>query len=323
MPEDDMPKHGAPEGAGRPDPVDDAYLRAETLLADEAARAARRARVLAAVAQKPTAAAVPAPTAASRSAWRNGRWLAAAGVAGLAVLVASQVYRPVTPQSAPVAKPRAAETQAPSAAAPHVATPPVARASAPPNAGPAPPAAQSPVRLKAPPPPASAPVASAPPPVEREPAPMAFPAAKPAVLAPVFAPPPPAPPPPPASAPSPAVTAPRAYATDGTSVGEVIVTAQKRSASTSLAARLHAAAAAGQTSEVETLLAHGAPVDGAGADGDTALMAAARADQPAAAAILRLHGASLDRHNKAGETARDLAAATDDPVLDQALAVKP
>ena len=116
-----------------------------------------------------------------------------------------------------------------------------------------------------------------------------------------------------------ALAAAPAFAADGTTVGEVIVTGQKPNP----AAQLRAAAAAGRNSEVESLLLQGVPVDGADASGETALMAAARADQPGAVAILRLHRASLDRRNKAGETARTLAAAAADPTLDRALGLKP
>src|SRR5580704_14380215 len=51
-----------------PGPIDEAYVRAEAMLSDDAARAARRARVLAAVGRVPAAsmaaAAAPAATAA-------------------------------------------------------------------------------------------------------------------------------------------------------------------------------------------------------------------------------------------------------------------
>jgi hypothetical protein len=44
---DDAPGHDLPDG---PDPIDAAYAEAEAVLSDDAARAARRERVLAAVA---------------------------------------------------------------------------------------------------------------------------------------------------------------------------------------------------------------------------------------------------------------------------------
>ena len=74
-----------------PDPMDKAYAEAEAMLSDDAARAARRARVLAAVAAAPPAEASPAR---SPGIWRRGGALAAAGLAGLVVLVATQVHPP-------------------------------------------------------------------------------------------------------------------------------------------------------------------------------------------------------------------------------------
>jgi len=108
------------------------------------------------------------------------------------------------------------------------------------------------------------------------------------------------------------------------------VTSQKRAANVmarpapsafpELGDRLRAAAAAGRTGEVETLLTQGAPVDATDADGNTALV---QADRPAAAAALKRHGASLERRNKAGESARDMAASVDDAALNQALGLPP
>ena len=89
------------------------------------------------------------------------------------------------------------------------------------------------------------------------------------------------------------------------------------------AARLRAAAAAGRTSEVETLLDQGVPVDAPDAEGDTALMKSVLADQPATAALLRRHGASLDRRNHAGDSAREMAPAKGDAALNQALGLAP
>ncbi|MDB5431866.1 MAG: hypothetical protein JWP35_2982, partial [Caulobacter sp.] len=52
-----------------PDPIDEAYAQAEAALSDDAARAARRARVLGAIADAPaTPAAEPAPMA-TRPGW--------------------------------------------------------------------------------------------------------------------------------------------------------------------------------------------------------------------------------------------------------------
>jgi len=89
------------------------------------------------------------------------------------------------------------------------------------------------------------------------------------------------------------------------------------------AARLRAAAAAGRTDEVKTLLAQGVPVDAPDADGETALMKSIQADQPATAALLRRHGASLDRKDHAGESARDMATAKGDVALDRAVGLSP
>ena len=89
------------------------------------------------------------------------------------------------------------------------------------------------------------------------------------------------------------------------------------------AARLRAAAAAGRTAEVKTLLAKGIPVDAPDADGKTALMESIQGNRPAVAALLRRHGASLDNKDNAGESARDMAAAKDDAALDQALGLAP
>ena len=72
-----------------PDPMDKAYAQAEAMLSDEAARAARRARVLGAVAAEPvTAAATSAPSNGKSAWWAPGGWLVAASVAGLSVLIA-------------------------------------------------------------------------------------------------------------------------------------------------------------------------------------------------------------------------------------------
>ena len=85
------------------DPIDKAYAEAEAALADDAARAARRARLLAAVANEP-AGAEPPPVAAqpipgrrvfAPSAWGRGGWLAAASVAGLALFVAFKTVPPL------------------------------------------------------------------------------------------------------------------------------------------------------------------------------------------------------------------------------------
>jgi hypothetical protein len=314
-----MPDRDDMTGPGR-DPMDEAYLRAEQALDDEAARAARRARVLAAVAKD--AAAAPAPAPSPRGPIRRyGGWLAAAGVAGLSVWTAQQVYRPAPPREEAATAPSIAQTQAqapapltlpPSSAAPRASSPPppvMARREASPLAEPGPAAPPAEV---APPPPLPIP------PVE-----------KPIAQAPAFA---PAPPPPPSPA-APAVAAKPSAPTQET----VVVTGsriQRREfaapatvMSGALASkaldgpmRLREAATAGRTADIETLLSQGVPVDAADENGETALMKSIEAGQRDAAALLRRHGASLDQKNHAGLNARDLAAAKNDPALDQALA---
>jgi hypothetical protein len=109
-----MSDHDTPEH-DKPDPLDEAYVDAEALLNDEAERAARRARVLAAVdadaaplhqvaaAASMAAAASPSePTTIPnvpprRSIWRRNSWLAAACVAGLGLFIALKVYQPIQP----------------------------------------------------------------------------------------------------------------------------------------------------------------------------------------------------------------------------------
>ena len=103
------------------DPVDKAYVEAEALLSDDAARAERRARVLAAVAREPAKPFSAAAASGRRSPWRRGGWLAAASVAVFCSFLAARVYQPVRNQSltaAPAALPASeiARTAAPSAA---------------------------------------------------------------------------------------------------------------------------------------------------------------------------------------------------------------
>jgi len=298
-------------------------------------RSARRARVLAAVASqgKP---AVRSPL------WRRGGWLAAASVAGLSLILASQLYRPIPP---PPARPAAAplvQARARGAAAP------TSPSSAPPVSRP----------VKAVPPP----MLKSAPPVYVSPSPAVPPLAAPAARAfPEPAPPPP-PPPPPAPPPEAAIAsggAPPSDQADASNaagpseVSEMVVTAQKREEkiesvpvaitvftskqrdvvgissvqdvtnSPDLAAQLRVAAAAGHASKVKSLLKHHVPVDAADADGDTALMKSVRADDPAVAKVLIQHGANLDVRNQAGQSARDMAKAIGDPKLDQALGLSP
>ncbi|HLK26732.1 MAG TPA: ankyrin repeat domain-containing protein [Caulobacteraceae bacterium] len=312
-----------PENHEARDPIDAAYVQAEALLDDEAARAERRARMLAAIASGPAASASPPAARAPRSGWRSGRWLAAAAVAGLAVLVATHVYQPpVTPESA--SRPGAVTSSAPPA--PLSTAPPSAGAarSLPAPAAPTPIALPNPrnvatasppqVALAAPPPPPPSP----PPP---PPAPEAFPAA-----------PPPPPPPPGEQA---VVTAEKRAPALAQSDQSNAAGAESRAFAAPPAAekafvgpsdapeRLRAAAAAGRTIEVEDLLAGGVPVDASDAEGDTALMQSIQADHPATAALLRRHGASLDRRNRQGESARDMARDRGDADLDRAIGVRP
>jgi hypothetical protein len=314
-----------------PDPIDKAYVEAEALLDDAAARAARRARVLAAVAVQ---GAPEASASVSRpSPWRRGGWLVAASVSGLALAVASQLYRSPPPPSKP------ADVRAsPAPASPSQARLPAPQAEVPPpgKSPPSVPPRAVLVEPAAPPPAASAPVA---------PAPQAFPNAH---LPPLPSPPPlPLAPPVPDVVPSEQaapVNAPKSLAggaDTAESIGEVVVTGRKRSARSASApsafdafagpsrdapdpaAQLRAAAAAGRTGEVRALLQAGASVDAADADGDTALMKAIQADQPGAAALLVRRGASLDLKNGAGESARDMARERGDADLDRALGVAP
>jgi len=314
-----------------PDPVDQAYVEAEAVLSDEAARAARRQRVLAAVASqgKP---AVRSPL------WRRGGWLAAASVAALSLVLASQLYRPIPPPARPAAGP---PVQAP------------AHGAAAPTSPPAPPIFRP---VNAVPPPMLKPT----PPVYVSPSPAAPPVAAPAARAfPEPAPPPPPPPPPPEAGAAASGGAPPADQADASNaagppeVSEMVVTAQKREQSVQrvpvaisaftakqrdvtginsvqditnfadLGARLRAAAEAGRSSEVKSLLKHHAPVDAADDNGDTALMAAVQADHPAVAKLLIRHGANLDLTNQAGQSARGMAKSVGDPKLDQALGLSP
>jgi hypothetical protein len=305
-----------------PDPIDKAYVEAEAVLDDAAARAARRARVLAAVTREPVTLQAAALPSVRGPAW--GRWLAAACVAALGLLTVTQIYEP-TPRQ-PTIAPAAPAAPIPSAqpiAAP--AGPPALAGSRPPApahaALPAPIPASPAAIAKAEPPPPSPAGAMAP-------APHAFPAAAA-----------PAPPPPPSAAAAERsevdeVAADRAEArgvamqAPAAAFGAAATAAPARAKSlaglpSDQPARLRTAAAAGQTAEVDALLAQGVPVDAPNADGDTALMISIRADQPAAAALLRRHGASLDRKNRAGESATDMARAKGDAALNQAIGLGP
>ena len=318
-----------------PDPIDKAYVEAETVLSDEAARAARRAQVLAAVARQ--GAAHAAVSAARPRAWRRGGWLVAACVSGLALVIAIQFYRP----SAYLSPTRPAAAPSPPAAATRgTAAPPASLAAQVPAR-----ATKAPLRAarsNAEPPPvvvASSPALRSSAPIAAAPTPWPSPKAEAA------APPPPqaddaserAAPVQPANQPPP----PSAGANNAENVTEMVVTAEKResprrsvpaavSAFTGRirqvfdpGAQLRTAAAAGRTTDVERLLERGAPVDSADADGDTALMKSIKADRPAAAALLRRYGASLDQTNHAGESARDMARDKGDAELNQAIGLSP
>jgi hypothetical protein len=288
-----------------PDPIDKACMEAEAMLSDEAARAARRARVLAAVAREPVSAPEPGLPSPRRSAWRRGGWLAAAGVAGFGLFLATLVYRPIMRQPP-------SEPAAPAAPASATSTPAdrgIAASPAP--AGGAPSSTQAPTpRTFAAASPAAKPsprdieIAAQPPrpALQLAPASPAFPAAEAA--------------PPPLPAPALAASdrpAPAPMAKSEASAGLLL----------DPAAGLRAATGAGRIADVKALLAKGAPVDAPDADGDTALMKSIQADHPAAAALLRRHGASLERTNHAGERARDMATAIGDAELDQALGLGP
>ena len=276
------------------DPIDRAYAEAEAMLNDEAARAARRAKVLAAVVGEPVAA--PSPTE-RRPVWQSRGWLAAASIVGVGVLVATQLYQPPRNPAPLAGSPASAPKLSVIPAPPQPAlrkppAPPLVRAL--PNEVPA----------------------SVTPPLVLPPPPQAFPSVTPAAPAP--APPPPAPPPPPPPPPAEA---------DAGVTESVVVTAAKRAEAAPRptppagdpAAILRQAAAMGRTGDIKALLAKGAPVDAPDDSGVTALMRAVQADQPAAAALLVRHGADPDHRNAAGDSARDLAAMLDDPALVKAL----
>lgn len=301
------------------DPMDKTYAQAEDLLDDDAARAARRARILAAVAETASDAETAPPR--PRSAWRRGGWLVAAGVAGVSLFVAIQINpppvidRPTAPPAAPAAPPAA---KPPPASSPAVGAPEEPTVVAPPTrlASPAPADAASPeIVVEA---------------AKRSPsfqdAPVAAPRFEPV---PLTAPPPP--PPSSVAAPAPAMgrlvrpaAPPRAQTAGPSSSGleEIVVTGERRESGASpegLAQRLRDAAAAGQSREISVLLAREVPIDATDDEGETALMKAVQARQFDAAALLRRRGASLDLRNSEGRSVRDMAASLADPELNKAL----
>jgi hypothetical protein len=313
-----------------PDPIDKVYVEAEAVLSDDAARTARRERVLAAVAAR------GAPEASAPAArpplWRRGGWLVAACVTGLALFTASQIYQP--PQLPPGKPITAPVHPAAGSKAAGAALAPLAPAKAPtrpvlPRL--ARPQIEAPPILYEPPPLAGGPERGAP--DRAAEASRAAPPSDQARFAQRAAPAPLPPPPQTAQAMSESGAAAKSQ--------ELVVTAEKReahlervpvavSAFTSSArdhadpgARLRAAAAAGRTAEVQDLLRQGAPVDAPDAAGDTALMQSIQSDHAATAAALRRHGASLDHRNQAGESARDMAKALNDAKLDQAIGLGP
>ena len=295
-----------------PDPIDRAYSQAESLLHDQAERSARRARVLAAIAQDAVIRPISRPM--SRFASRGG-WLVAASVLVAAGFLAVR-FLPLnqlgsSPAQAPVAK-SVQKNQMTAALSPPV---PAINQSEAASSGPKTKALDQPAAralsesssermdLAAPPPP----------PAKAAPPPRAFPMAVPpaAVSAPAMAAPPPAVAA--RSAPFPA-PAPPPMADMAKPMGEP--------GSNLAFDQLRAAAAAGRTIEVQELLSRQIPVDVADANGETALMKSIRADQPATAALLIRHGASLDKKNSAGLSARDLAAQINDPALNHALGLE-
>ena len=300
----------------KPDPVDQAYLAAEALLDDEAARAARRERVLVAASMSTPSLAPSSRPWTSRAPFigRNGRWLAAAGIVGLSVGLATQLMPPLANRAA--SPPTAATRSSDAAAAPPaagdssraaLASAPLAQAKEAATSSsvgiPIPQAVRAPALAATP---AAAMPLSVPPSV-----PSSF-APSPAALPP----PPPPPAPAPAPPPPPVVAAPaslpamRRGATDSASL-------------VSAAQRLTIAAARGKLAEVESLLSTGVSVDATDGAGNTALMRSLQGNHRDVAALLVQRGASLDAKNQEGLSARAMLAARNDPELSAALGVTP
>ncbi len=334
-----------------PDPIDQAYAQAEAVLADGAARAARRARVLEAVAREP----VRPPVRPFGSVRRTGGWLMAASVAGLVVFAAGRLYwpntvkvdtgsqppLPPTPQPAAPAADAAAsgaistnERLAPPEAPAKtdkpllerqtrkVAPPPVVVVPRPSNA--APPAAPPPA-ITIPPPPITIPPPPPAPPPSPPPSPPP-PPPRPAPRPPVIQPreiPPPAPAPLARSEAAAAAAAGRGEGRGGAAAGAFSSSDFANRTPADQADRLRAAAQTGLTAEVEMLLAGGLAVDGQDAEGNTALMLAVQAKRPAVVTILKRYSASLDLKNRAGLTVRDMAAKIADPEINRALGLAP
>ncbi|MDP3618310.1 MAG: ankyrin repeat domain-containing protein [Ramlibacter sp.] len=292
-----------PDHDPMPDPIDKAYAQAEALLHDEDARTARRARILAAVAQ--TAEGPPPDprvrASVRRLSWGRGGWLAAASVAGLSALIAVRLHTPAVIRQPPPASASAAPQAASAVALDRDA------------------AARAPAEIVAPTSPA-VPASSG------SDASRHAPAAEPA----------------PSFEPAPARAEAEAAADSAADFTETRSRAASPSAAArapsaakaapapalpvsagSMATRLQDAAAEGRVAELSRLLAEGARVDAPDNDGETALMKAVQANQPAAAALLRRRGADLDLENDAGASARDMAAAIDEPELNRALGLAP
>lgn len=126
----------------------------------------------------------------------------------------------------------------------------------------------------------------------------------------------------PPPAPTPAVAAPAGPAAAGSSADAPPIAVRPAMPALDKAAQLRAAAEAGRTAEIETLLAEGVPVDIADVDGETALMKSIEADRPDAAGVLHRHGASLSLKNRLGRSALDLVADKDDDALYKALGLQ-
>lgn len=297
-----MSEHDTPRGA-----EEQAYLDAEALLDDDAMRAKRRARVLDAITDVPSAS---APTATAprpeRSFIRRGGWLAAAGVAGLSALIAVDYYNPADHRKPP-------ETSTSVHRAPADASPSVARVRPDPALQPTPrlqPAAPARGEDRT----ASQETAA----VEAAPSPQAryepSPSPAPAPAAPVV----------PERYSELAVAQTREALVPGAAPGAaagVRVAGAGAAAERRLdqAKRLRAAASQGRVSELTNLLAQGVNVDARGVGGETALMRAVRDRQVAAAELLVRHGADPDLEDDGGLSARDVAEALDDPGLTRAL----
>ena len=290
------------------DPIDKAYIDAEALLTDDAARALRRGRVLGELARTDAAPRVESPVQTRRRASRFGGWLVAASVLGLSVFIAVRA-----PQRPPIANPAPQPAPAAGAVVADAAPAPTQESTDRPPALPKAAANNAPRVAAAPPPVVPAPRSERPTgglargpdaPTEADKAANAATSASPDDAMAAAAP----------------VVAARAQALAASPPPPPMAAFR---ATPSPADRLRAAAAAGRNLEVEDLLAQGTPVDAPDADGDTALMKSVAAGKAQTAALLRRHGASLDRKNREGQSVRDVAAAMDNEDVNEAIGVKP